>query len=160
MSQTPTGISLDTAIRQGIEAIRAKKGGLWSQVLILTDNVTSFADTERSYISSLFGASGGDVDTFLEGQGYPDKDEEKLSRRDSEVAALQDAWDWLTAHDQVQSVLVVLLCNIGPCNACKQRLANFRAECVPYYGTNLTVQAIYGQSGGPANETTRGDKKI
>jgi hypothetical protein len=54
----------------------------------------------------------------------------------------------------------VLVCNIGPCNACKQRLANFRAACAQYYGANMTMQVIYGQSGGPARDTTRGDQKI
>jgi hypothetical protein len=30
----------------------------------------------------------------------------------------------------------------------------------PAFGTSLTVQVMYGQSGGPANDTTRGIKNI
>lgn len=156
MTDAHTGTSLDTALRRGLADIKAKNGGLWSQVLILLDDVTSFGDDEKTFISSLFSASGGDVDTFLDGYGYPNKDEEKLSRRDSEVASLQEAWSWLDEHPSA-SVTVILLSNIGPCNGCKQRLANFRAQLVQYYTTPPVVRVYYSQSGGSANEAVRGN---
>jgi hypothetical protein len=159
MTDQHSALSLDGATVLALKTIREKGTGLFSQVLILTDGAVDFSNDETSYRSPVYEASSGGSDTFLKASEYPNKDEAKLSGRDSEVAALQEAWDWLSAHN-AQSVLVVLVCNIGPCNACKQRLTNFRAECARYYGANLTVQVIYGQSGASAMDTTRGDKKI
>lgn len=159
MTDQHSALSLDGAAALALQAIHAKGEGLFSQVLILTNGAQNFSDEATSYVSPVFGAGGGGTDTFLKADEYRNQDEARLSGRDSEVAALQEAWDWLSGHN-ASSVLVVLVCNIGPCNACKQRLATFRAGCVPYYGTSLTVQVIYDQSGGPAKDTTRGEKKI
>jgi hypothetical protein len=159
MTDQHAALSLDDATILALKEIRAKGEGLYSQVLILTDGAQNFSDPDRSYLSPAFESGGGGTDSFLKASEYSNPDEAKLSGRDSEVAALQEAWDWLSGH-QAQSVLVVLVCNIGPCDACKQRLTNFRAACVPFYGPNLTVQAIYGQSGGSAKPVERGPKKI
>jgi hypothetical protein len=156
MTDAHTGTSLDTAMCQAFRDISAKKDGLWSKVLILLDNVTSFGNDEMSFNSSLFSASGGDVDLFLANYGYANQDEEKLSRRDSEVASLQEASSWLEAHSSA-SVTVILLSNIGPCDGCKQRLANFRGQLVQYYQTPPVVRVYYSQSGGSANKAVRGN---
>jgi hypothetical protein len=159
MAETHSQLSLDGATALALKTIHAQGEGLFSQVLILTNGAVNFSDGDTSYLSPVFAAGGGGSDTFLKASEYHNQDEAKLSGRDSEVAALQEAWDWLSEHD-AQSVLVVLVCNIGPCNACRQRLANFRAQCVPYYGAQLTVRVIYDQSGGAAKDTFRGEKKI
>jgi hypothetical protein len=160
MTDQPTTLSLDGATILALEEIRKKGSGLFSQVLILTSGAQDFSNDETSYRSPIFDASSGGSDSFLKATDYHNPDEAKLSGKDSEVAALQDAWDWLDGHPQAYSPLIVLVCNIGPCDACKQRLTNFRAKCDPYYAGNLTVQVVYGQSGSPAKETTRGPKEI
>jgi hypothetical protein len=159
MTDQHSALSLDGAAVQTLNEIRDKGQGLFTRALILINNAQDFSDDSTSYLSPVYPASGGGTDTFLRAGTYHDKDEASLSGKDSEVAALQDAWDWLSEHN-AQSVLVVLVSNIGPCNACKQRLANFRAACAEYYGANLTVQVIYGQSGGAAKDMVRGEKKI
>ena len=159
MTDQHSALSLDGAAVQTLNEIRDKGQGLFTRALILINNAQDFSDDSTSYLSPVYPASGGGTDTFLKAGTYHDKDEASLSGKDSEVAALQDAWDWLVFH-QPQTVLVVLVSNIGPCNACKVRLANFRAACAQRFGTSLTVQVMYGQSGGAANDTTRGIKNI
>ena len=157
MTDQPSALSLDGATVLALKEIQEKGTGLFSQVLILTNGAQDFSDGETSYRSPIFAASSGGTDSFLKASDYHNPDEAKLSGKDSEVAALQEAWDWLSGHEQAYSPLIVLVCNIGPCDACKQRLANFRAACAQYYGANMTVQVIYGQSGSPAKGTTRGN---
>src|SRR5438034_7761010 len=113
MTDQHAALSLDGAIALALEDIEKRGDGLYSQVLILTNGAQNFSDEDTSYRSAIFAASSGGSDSFLKASDYYNPDEAKLSGRDSEVAALQEAWDWLVGHSQVHSPLVVLVCNIG-----------------------------------------------
>lgn len=153
MAETHPEVSLDGAIIGALEDIHKTATGLFSRVLILTNHSQSFGNDETSYISPVFSASSGGTDTFLKVSAYPNQDDARLSGRDSEVAALQEAADWLEGHRSAWAAHVILVANIGPCDPCKQRLRNFRAKLAERFGQQLTVQVIYDQSDASATRT-------
>lgn len=127
-------------------------------------------DEQAGYRTEVKQAGGGGTDTFLPqgkyGRGTLEGDDARLSSTDSEVASLQDAWDWITEGPIGQeytptSVTIVLVSNIGPCDPCKERISTFRAMLVQHFAelqlpVNVVVEVVYAQSGGSAHNTTRG----
>jgi hypothetical protein len=152
----------DGAVSASLAAIHDRGDGLYNQVLVIINGVVNF-DEVAGYCTQVVGAGSGGSDTFLNLAQYQ-KDsigynEARLSGRDSEVACLQDAWDWLTMGltGTPQSVAVVVVGNIGPCIPCQRRIKAFRDAIVHRFGAavQVEVEVIYDQDDASAWDTER-----
>jgi hypothetical protein len=131
---------------------------------VIIDGVVNF-DGEAGYRTPIMRAGSGGTSTFLDphqyGQDTVEHNEAVLSQTDSEVACLQEAWDWLLLGLQrtPQSVDVVLIGNIGPCVPCQQRIKAFRDMVVSRFDghARAAVEVVYDQDGASATDTMRYD---
>jgi hypothetical protein len=160
ISESTGGQSRDGAISASLVAIHDRGEGLYSQALVIIDGVVNF-DGQAGYRTPITKSGSGGTSTFLDPHQY-DKDsveynETVLSQTDSEVACLQEAWDWLTLGLQgtPQSVAVVLVGNIGPCIPCQKRIKAFRDMVVSRFGARAAVEVIYDQDDASATDTVR-----
>jgi hypothetical protein len=162
ISETPGTFSRDDAVSASLVAIHHLGDGLYNQALVIINGVVNFNEQD-GYCTPITGAGSGGSTTFLDpnryGRGTPEYNEAMLSQRDSEVACLQEAWDWLTGGPQQtpQSVTVVLVGNIGPCIPCQLRIKTFRDMLVSHFGAHVPVEVevIYDQDDASAKETQR-----
>jgi hypothetical protein len=162
MTDSVQHVTLDQAIANALAGIHAQAwngGGLYSQVLVTIDGVVNLDET-NGYCTPIKAAGSGGQNTFL----VPNTDDARLSQTDSEVASLQDAWDWIihelpNHHPQPRGIWVVLVGNIGPCDSCKIRIANFRTMLKQRYPAPcvVAVEVVYDQANGSANPATRGN---
>jgi hypothetical protein len=173
MAQGQHGLTRDEAISAALLAIdseiqRNLGRGLYSVALVIIDNVINF-DEEAGYQTAVKVAGSGGSDNWLPLDGHdPGYKEALVSRRDSEVASLDDAWGWLTSgglQHVPQSISVVLVSNIGPCDGCKRRIINFRDWVTQHFspyspGLNVQVESVYAQAGASGKPGERGDERI
>lgn len=168
MADGQHGQTRDGAISAALAAIDSKieenRGqGLYSVVLVIIDNIINF-DVQAGYQTAVKVAGSGGSDTLLPlGQRDAGYKEAQISRRDSEVASLDDAWDWLNLGPQhaPQVITVVVVSNIGPCDGCKQRIVNFRNNVVQRFpAANVQVESVYAQDGASGKRGTRGHENI
>ncbi|HEX4817875.1 MAG TPA: hypothetical protein VFV66_34465 [Nonomuraea sp.] len=163
MSATPPeALTSDPAaphIAQSLAEIHAKGPGLFSRVLVMVNGDLSF-DEAHSYRTPVAGArSGGTTryslaetdDPSRSYQGRVDKAQARMSKQDSEVAVLQDAWDWIDAlrssFPHGAHIRVVVVGNIGPCTGCKARLKLFWQDLIGVFGPGrVIVESVYDTS--------------
>lgn len=158
----PEALTSDPAapqIAQSLAEIRTKGGGLFSRALVMVNGDLSF-DQAHSYRTPIAGArSGGTTrysladakDGSRSYQGRVDKAQARMSKQDSEVAVLQEAWDWIEAlHSSFphgSRIRVVVVGNIGPCTGCKARLKLFRQDLIGVFGAGrVIVESVYDTS--------------
>ncbi|MFB9889092.1 hypothetical protein [Planobispora takensis] len=149
--------------------------GLYSRILVIVDGT---APVENEYDSCYMTpiappGSGQGYYTLTAPQGTEGAerpadisvDEAKLSQGDSEVAALLDAYEWITTagfQAATESIRIVLVSNIGPCNACKARLQIFYNDVLTAASdatskASITVESIY-DTGDAFFDTERGNR--
>lgn len=163
MSATPPeALTPDPAapcIVRSLAEIRARGAGLFSRALVMVDGDLSF-DEARSYRTPVAGAGAGGTprysltETEDPGRGYQgrvEKAQARMSKQDSEVAVLQEAWDWIeglaSSFPQNARIRVVVVGNIGPCTGCKARLKLFRDDLIGLFGPGrVTVESVYDTS--------------
>jgi hypothetical protein len=156
MSVGIEGSPYDAAISAELVKIHACGEGLYSSALVIVNG-------QIAYTTRVTGSGSGGTDTFLQlsqyTKGTDEYNEAKLSQTDSEVATLQDVWDMLSeggVQGLPESVTIVLVCNIGPCNPCKKRLAAFRDKVVQLFPqAAVSVEVIYDQEGRSEFNTQR-----
>ncbi|MER5421338.1 hypothetical protein [Streptosporangium roseum] len=158
----PEALTSDPAapqIAQSLAEIRTKGAGLFSRALVMVNGDLSF-DEAHSYKTPVAGArSGGTTrysltetkDAGRSYQGRVDKAQARMSKQDSEVAVLQEAWDWIEAlHSSFPHgthIRVVVVGNIGPCTGCKARLKLFRQDLIGVFGPGrVIVESVYDTS--------------
>ncbi|MFI6604821.1 hypothetical protein ACIBHX_52115 [Nonomuraea sp. NPDC050536] len=158
----PEALTSDPAapqIAQSLAEIRTKGAGLFSRALVMVNGDLSF-DEAHSYKTPIAGArSGGTTryslaetkDASRSYQGRVDKAQARMSKQDSEVAVLQEAWDWIEAlHSSFPygaHIRVVVVGNIGPCTGCKARLKLFRQDLIGVFGPGrVIVESVYDTS--------------
>ncbi|HMH91127.1 MAG TPA: hypothetical protein VK586_08590 [Streptosporangiaceae bacterium] len=169
MAHGQHGLTRDGAISGALLAIDGEiqgnlSKGLYSVALVIIDDVINF-DNQAGYQTAVKLAGSGGSDNWLPLDKHePGYKEALVSHRDSEVASLDDAWDWLTGggpQHPPQSISVVLVSNIGPCDGCKQRIINFRNYVTQHFpGVSVQVESVYAQAGASSKPGTRGDEKI
>ncbi|MFI6709024.1 hypothetical protein ACIBF7_21485 [Nonomuraea sp. NPDC050478] len=181
---------LDQVVVQALTDVHAQHQGLFTQVLVMVDSDVSFDDA-NSYRTAVKAAGSGGEEryslTSASKGAHPrpsgiSADEARLSSRDSEVAALQDAYDWIegqgTQLQNVRTIHVLVVSNIGPCDACKKRLEYFCDDVVRLFDKHVEVMvdsvydtaaagttmnrsgfdSTYGYSGATACTTASGKK--
>ncbi|MFG1943990.1 hypothetical protein [Nonomuraea sp. NPDC048826] len=142
---------LDKIISAALSDVHASAEGLYTQALIMVNDDVTF-NQENSYQTAVKTASSGGEAlyslTSKSQDAHPrphdiSEDEARLSSHDSEVAALQDAYDWITGQaitlKEVHKVHVLVVGNIGPCDACKKRLELFFNDIVQTFEGKVTV---------------------
>ncbi|GAA3107237.1 hypothetical protein [Streptosporangium carneum] len=150
---------VEQAVVQALADVHARGDGLFSQALVIVNDDVTFDDVNGYRTAVNSAGSGGEAYyslTAREGHGHPrpdhvSEDEARLSQRDSEVATLQDAYDWLDGQGvtlNVSGVRVVLVGNIGPCDGCKARLNYFLGDVVELFGSKVpvVVDSVYDTS--------------
>ncbi|SDM81010.1 hypothetical protein [Nonomuraea jiangxiensis] len=160
MTETPPeALTSDPAapqIAQSLAEIRVKGRGLFSRALVMVNGDLSF-DEEHSYRTPIAGARSGGTTRYSlaeskdDGRGYQgrvDKAQARMSKQDSEVAVLQETWDWIEAlHSSFPDgahIRVVVVGNIGPCTGCKARLELFRQDLIGLFGAGrVIVESVY-----------------
>ena len=158
----PEALTSDPAaphIAQSLEEIHAKGTSPFSRALVMVNGDLSFNET-HSYKTPIAGAgSGGTMrysltdnkDASRGYQGRVDRGQARMSKQDSEVAVLQEAWDWIEALQSSfpygAHIRVVLVGNIGPCTGCKARLKLFRQDLISVFGPGrVIVESVYDTS--------------
>ncbi|WP_214413955.1 hypothetical protein [Sphaerisporangium fuscum] len=158
----PEALTSDPAapqVAQSLAEIHTKGAGLFSRALVMVNGNLSFDET-HSYKTPIAGArSGGTTrysltETKDAGRGFQgrvDKAQARMSKQDSEVAVLQEAWDWIeglhSSFPPGSHIRVVVVGNIGPCTGCKARLELFRQDLIDAFGSGrVIVESVYDTS--------------
>lgn len=131
---------------------------------MIINGVVNFVEEGAGFCTRIMASGSGGTSTFLDPSQYrkdtAEFNEAVLSQADSEVACLQEAWDWLTLgglQGTPRSVEVVLVGNIGPCVPCQKRIKAFRDMVVRHFGGNVRVEVevVYDQDDASARDTER-----
>ncbi|WP_049566889.1 hypothetical protein [Nonomuraea sp. SBT364] len=158
----PEALTRDPAapqIAQSLAEIHSLGAGLFSRALVMVAGDLSF-DEAHSYRTPVAGARSGGTTRYSmtdaddAGRGYEgrvDRAQARMSKQDSEVAVLQEAWDWIEAlhasFPHGAGIRVVLIGNIGPCTGCKARLELFRQDLISVFGPGqVIVESVYDTS--------------
>ncbi|MEO3888385.1 hypothetical protein [Nonomuraea sp. B5E05] len=142
--------------------------GLYSRIMVIVDDdIPSEGDTDSCYLTPVAPPQSGQGYYTLaaaDGAARPPEisvDEAKLSQKDSEVATLLDAYEWVAEQGLAvakQSIQVILISNIGPCTGCKARLQIFHRDLLDKAvevesKVSISVESVYDTPEASRNRT-------
>jgi hypothetical protein len=171
----PVDDPLAEIIADALDKVHPGWPGLYTQALVMINRDVSFDQVNGYRTNVMEAGSGGGKRYSLTSKDMGDhprpahmtQDEARLSQKDSEVASLQDAYDWTvdlaeraqTGTIGVWGVHVLVVGNIGPCDGCKARLLCFFKDIVELfdsYPVSVIVDSIYRTTESSRVEERRG----
>lgn len=145
--------------------------GVFSQALVIVNRAVPISGEGQSYTGAVWVtdvAEAGNSEGDLLYQTYPRGSDERtdaiISQTDSEVATIQNASElvkntiaYFAGFKYVPvSVTVIFICNIGPCDSCKERIKAFTEWLGLLFAPASMVEVVYGQDE-PTFEQERGE---